>query len=166
MSALHCSSCHCHNLARVLSGLTGLMHALNMLCTMDLTPAPVKHFSSCPCSCTQTFTACLSSLIASSSPHSHRHVIDAFCQALLLVQLTTNLIKKAEEGVNGLIAKIGAPADLSQHSPHASVQQLLHATRSLTELNAGSALGNLQVHILACLLTCHKSDAMHLPSAI
>ena len=43
------------------------------------------------------------------------------------LQLTTNLIKKAEEGVNGLIAKLGAPTDLSQHSPHASVQQLLHA---------------------------------------
>ena len=61
------------------------------------------------------------------------------------LQLTTNLIKKAEEGVNGLMAKLGAPADLSQHSPHASVQQLLHATKSLTELNAGSALANLQV---------------------
>ena len=67
------------------------------------------------------------------------------------MQLTTNLIKKAEEGVNGLMAKLGAPADLSQHSPHASVQQLLHATKSLTELSAGSALGNLQVCIgLAC----------------
>lgn len=65
--------------------------------------------------------------------------------ALSVMQLTTNLIKKAEEGVNGLMAKLGAPADLSQHSPHASVQQLLHATKSLTELSAGSALGNLQV---------------------
>jgi len=61
------------------------------------------------------------------------------------MQLTTNLIKKAEEGVNGLIAKLGAPTDISQHSPHASVQQLLHATKSLGELNPGSALGTLQV---------------------
>ena len=54
------------------------------------------------------------------------------------MQLTTNFIKKAEQGVNGLVAKLGAPADLSQHSPHASVQQLL---------NAGSALGNLQASL-------------------
>lgn len=68
---------------------------------------------------------------------------------VLCLQLTTNLIKKAEQGVNSLIAKLGAPADYGgQRSPHASVQQLLHATRSLGELgdlNAGSALGNLQV---------------------
>lgn len=63
------------------------------------------------------------------------------------MQLTTNLIKKAEEGVNGLMARLGAPADLSQHSPHASVQQLLHVTKSLTELQSGSALGNLQVNM-------------------
>ena len=63
----------------------------------------------------------------------------------MCVQLTTNLIKKAEEGVNALIAKLGAPTDLSQHSPHASVQQLLHATKGLGELNPDSALGSLEV---------------------
>jgi len=70
---------------------------------------------------------------------------------LACVQLTTNLIKKAEQGVNGLIAKLGAPAVLSQHSPHASVQQLLQATRSLGELNAGSALGSFHVSFQCCL---------------
>lgn len=70
--------------------------------------------------------------------------------------MTTNLIKKAEEGVNGLMAKLGAPADLSQHSPHASVQQLLHVTKSLTELQSGSALGNLQVNMYPLLILCRE----------
>jgi len=74
---------------------------------------------------------------------------------LACLQLTTNLIKKAEQGVNGLIAKLGAPAVLSQHSPHASVQQLLHATRSLGELNAGSALGSFDVSFQCCLNAGH-----------
>jgi len=76
---------------------------------------------------------------------------------LACLQLTTNLIKKAEQGVNGLIAKLGAPAVLSQHSPHASVQQLLHATRSLGELNAGSALGSFHVSFQCCLNAGHWS---------
>lgn len=76
---------------------------------------------------------------------------------LACVQLTTNLIKKAEQGVNGLIAKLGAPAVLSQHSPHASVQQLLHATRSLGELNAGSALGSFHVSFQCCCNAGHWS---------
>ena len=65
----------------------------------------------------------------------------------VLVQLTTALIKKAEEAVNGIIPKLGnqgSVADLSQCSPRASVQQLLHATRSLTAnaTAAGSAAGS------------------------
>lgn len=83
-------------------------------------------------------------------------------ECLPRVQLTTNLIKKAEEGVNGLMAKLGAPADLSQHSPHASVQQLLHATKSLTELNAGSALGHLQVQHQPRSTHARKQQGRHL----
>ena len=69
--------------------------------------------------------------------------------------------------MNGLMAKLGAPADLSQHSPHASVQQLLHATKSLTELNAGSALGHLQVQhhpsLFMCILATPASLRLILP---
>lgn len=53
------------------------------------------------------------------------------------------MIRKAEEAVNGIIPKLssqGSAADLSQCSPRASVQQLLHATRSLGAA-AGSAAG-------------------------
>ena len=62
------------------------------------------------------------------------------------LQLTTALIRKAEEAVNGIIPKLssqGSAADLSQCSPRASVQQLLHATRSLGAIPAaaGSAAG-------------------------
>lgn len=65
---------------------------------------------------------------------------------VLMLQLTTALIRKAEEAVNGIIPKLGnqgSVADLSQCSPRASVQQLMHATRSLGAIPAvdGSAAG-------------------------
>lgn len=60
------------------------------------------------------------------------HTCSGLCTVL---QLTTALIRKAEEAVNGLIAKLGqqgSAADISQASPRTSVQQLLHHTRSLS----------------------------------
>lgn len=86
-------------------------------------------------------------MLVGSTAHSDGSSVLLCLLALRLpcLQLTTNLITKAEQGVNGLIAKLGAPAVLSQHSPHASVQQLLHATKSLGELNAGSALNSFHV---------------------
>ncbi|KAL3161998.1 hypothetical protein ABBQ38_009073 [Trebouxia sp. C0009 RCD-2024] len=93
------------------------------------------------------------------APHLDNLLSQPFCS----VELTTNLIKKAEEGVNGLMAKLGAPADLSQHSPHASVQQLLHATKSLTELNAGSALGHLQDGSVELATSSDEDDAANPP---
>ena len=62
--------------------------------------------------------------------------------------------------MNGLIAKLGAPADLSRASPHSSVQQLLHATKSLPELNPGSALDSLQVWLVVTL--CMRMQALPL----
>lgn len=89
------------------------------------------------------------------APHLDNLLSQPFCS----VELTTNLIKKAEQGVNGLIAKLGAPAVLSQHSPHASVQQLLHATRSLGELNAGSALGSFHDGSVELVTSSDEDDA-------
>ncbi|KAL0038339.1 hypothetical protein WJX77_002607 [Trebouxia sp. C0004] len=89
------------------------------------------------------------------APHLDNLLSQPFCS----VELTTNLIKKAEQGVNGLIAKLGAPALLSQHSPHASVQ-LLHATRSLGELNAGSALGSFDDGSVELATSSDEDDAV------
>lgn len=89
------------------------------------------------------------------APHLDNLLSQPFCS----VELTTNLIKKAEQGVNSLIAKLGAPAVLSQHSPHASVQQLLHATRSLGELNAGSALGSFHDGSVELATSSDEDDA-------
>ncbi|KAL0025330.1 hypothetical protein WJX79_007202 [Trebouxia sp. C0005] len=89
------------------------------------------------------------------APHLDNLLSQPFCS----VELTTNLITKAEQGVNGLIAKLGAPAVLSQHSPHASVQQLLHATKSLGELNAGSALNSFHDGSVELATSSDEDDA-------